>query len=108
MPLPRPASPRVVWNDLRAFWKDRPRHQWMVAVLAVLIPLGIIVAFFIDSSQGLTPRQEIVYFHSWPADRTDAEIRAQQKADLERINAARERRRQEFQRLDSSLNRLGI
>jgi len=108
MPLPRPASPRVVWNDLRAFWKDRPRHQWLVAVAAVLIPAGIIVAFFIDSSHGLAPREKIVYFKSWPASRTDAEIRAQQKADLDRLNAARERRRQEFQRLDASMNRMGL
>jgi hypothetical protein len=108
MPLPRPSSPRVLWADLRAFWATRPRHQWMVAVLAIAIPLGIIFAFFLDSSHGLTPRSQIVYFNSWPANRTDAEIEAQQKADLDRINAARERRRQEFQKIDQSLNRMGI
>lgn len=108
MPLPRPASPRVLWNDLRAFLKQRPRHQWAIAALSALIPGLIILAFFIDSGQNIRPREEIVYFKSWPASRTDAEIRAQQKADLDRLNAARERRRQEFQRLDASMNRIGL
>jgi hypothetical protein len=108
MPLPRPASPRALWNDLRAFLGERPRHQWIALTLAVIIPLGIVFAFVFDTGRGLAPREQITYVHSWPATRTDAEIRAQQKADLERLNAARERRRQEFQRLDESLNRLGI
>ena len=76
MPLPRPASPRVLWTDLRAFLSERPRHQWAIAAISALIPALIILAFFIDSGQNIRPREEIVYFKSWPATRTDAEIRA--------------------------------
>ena len=36
MPLPRPASPRALWTDMAAFWRYRPRHQWVAAVLALL------------------------------------------------------------------------
>ena len=108
MPLPRPASPRVLWEDLRAFWKERPRHQWLAAVLAVLIPIGIIVAFYVDGQTNLTPRQTIYYVNSWSADRSDDEIKAKQKADLEERRIREERRRREFQRLDENLNRLGI
>ena len=46
MPLPRPASPRALWADIRAFWRYRPRHQWVAAVLAVLMPVGIVIAFY--------------------------------------------------------------
>ena len=108
MPLPRPASPRVLWNDLRAFAAQRSRHQWVAAVLAVLIPIGIVVAFYFDGQTNLVPRQTIYYVDSWPATRTDEEIIAKQKADLEARKAREEERRRQFQRLDDKLNRLGI
>jgi hypothetical protein len=108
MPLPRPASPRALWNDLRAFSAQRPRHQWVAAFLALLIPAAIVVSFYFDGQTNIVPRQVIYYVDSWPATRSDAEIVAKQKADLQARKAHEERRRQEFQRLDSELNRLGI
>lgn len=108
MPLPRPASPRVLWNDLRAFWNERPRHQWVAAVLAVVVPVGIFLAFHFDRQTNLTPRQTIYYLESWPATRTDEEIKAKQKADLEQRRAHEEERRRQFQRIDENLNRLGL
>ncbi len=108
MPLPRPASPRALWSDLRAFWSQRPRHQWVAATLAVLIPIGILVAFYYDAQTNIAPGPQVIFLDSWSANRTDEEIKAKQKVDLERREAAEERRRQEFQRLDESLNRLGI
>lgn len=108
MPLPRPAGPRALWADLRAFWRDRPRHQYAAAVLAVLIPVGIVVVFYIDGQTRLQPVQTITYINSWPANRSDAEIRAAQKQRLEREQARRQQRQREFQRLDDQLNRLGI
>src|SRR5688572_31024853 len=83
MPLPRPARPRALWNDARAFWKGRPRHQWLAGMLAVAIPIAILFSFYLDSYTNVRPRQTIYYVDSWPASRTDAEIRAKQKADLE-------------------------
>ena len=108
MPLPRPAGPRALWNDLRAFWSQRPRHQWVAATLAVLIPIGILVMFYYDARTNIAPGPRVIFLDSWSANRTDEEIKAKQKVDLERREAAEERRRQEFQRLDESLNRLGI
>jgi hypothetical protein len=108
MPLPRPASPRVLWNDIRAFTAQRPRHQWGAALLAVLIPTGIVIAFYADGQTNIVPRQTIYYVDSWPADRSDEEIIAKQKADLEARREYEARRRAEFQRLDSELNRLGL
>lgn len=108
MPLPRPAGPRALWNDLRAFWAQRPRHQYVAAVLAVLIPIGIVVAFYVDGQTRLQPVQTVIYVNSWPASRTDAQIRADQKAQQARERAARLERQRQFQRLDAQLNRLGI
>jgi hypothetical protein len=108
MSLPRPASPRVLWADLRAFWSTRPRHQWVAAVLALLIPIGIVTAFFFDTRTNIVPKEQVIMLYSWPASRTDAEIRAKAKADQIERDAARRARQREFQKLDESLNRMGI
>ena len=108
MALPRPAGPRALWADLRAFWRERPRHQYAAAVLAVLIPIGIIVAFYVDGQTRLQPVQTRIYVNSWPASRTDADIRRDQQARLQRDRARQQQRQREFQRLDDQLNRLGI
>ena len=108
MPLPRPASPRVLWDDIRAFTAQRPNHRWVAAILAILIPAGILVSFYFDGQTNLMPRQTIYYVESWRADRTDAEIIAKQKADLERRKAFEAERRAQFQKIDSELNRLGL
>ena len=108
MPLPRPASPRALWNDIRAFAAQRPRHQWLAGFLALLIPAGIVVAFYYDGQTRLMPRQTIYYVTSWPATRSDEEIKAKQKADFEARRAFEAERRAQYQRLDSELNRLGI
>jgi hypothetical protein len=108
MPLPRPASPRFLWADMKAFWRERPRHQWVAAALALIIPLGIIAAFYIDSGTGLTPRQTTTKLEIWRADRTDEQIRAdQQRRQAEADRRANERREQ-FRKVDDTLNRLGI
>lgn len=108
MALPRPASPKALWADMRAFWRERPRHQWLAAILAVAIPTGIIVVFYLDANTNIMPGEQVIYAESWPASRTDEEIKTKQKADLARREAAEERRRQEFQRLEDGMNRLGI
>lgn len=77
-------------------------------MLAVVIPIGILFSFYLDSYTNVRPRQTIIYVDSWPASRTDAEIRAKQKADLAARREREERRRRQFQEIDENLNRLGI
>ena len=108
MPLPRPAGPRALWADMRAFWRQRPRHQYVAAIFAVLIPIGIVLAFYVDANTRTVPTQTIIYVESWRADRSDAEIRAAQKARHAREQARARERQQQFQRIDEQLNRLGI
>ena len=108
MPLPRPATPRALVEDLRNFWRNRPRGQWIAAALAFSVTTTIVVIFLIDSRSLAPQREQVMFLNSWPASRTDAEIRIQQKADqIERTRAEAARRR-EFQRLDQNMNRLGL
>jgi len=104
----RPAGPRTLWKDLRDFWRNRPRGQWIAALLAVTATSSIVLAFLYDSATMVPRREQIIYLNSWPATRTDAEIKAKQKADLAVREAAEAEHRRQLQRLDENLNRLGI
>jgi hypothetical protein len=108
MPLPRPAAPRALVEDLRTFWRARRRGHWVAAILAAVMTGGIVIAFLIDSHQLAQPREQIIFLDSWPADRTDDQIRARQKADLDARTRAEAEHRRQLQRIDRNLNRLGI
>lgn len=95
MPLPRPASPRILWADLRAFARERSRHQWIAAVFAIVMPIVIVIGFIVDARTNIAPGEQLIYVDSWSANRSDAEIKAaQEKREEERQAIAAERQRQ--------------
>lgn len=101
--FPRPVGPRAAWADLRAFLRHREREHWIGAALAVLVTIIIIIEFLVDSKINTAPPPRMVYVEQWNADRTDAEIVAdQKKAQAEKEAAQRERQRQ-FQKLEKQL-----
>lgn len=100
--FPRPSSPRAVWADLRAFVAAQDRYKIGFGVLALLMPLLIVTGFYFDSNIKPPPIGTI-YVESWPATRTDAEIKAQQTIDQAKRDAQREKKRQEYQRLADQL-----
>jgi hypothetical protein len=103
--FPRPVSPRAAYEDLRAFLSHTSREQRLGAILAVLATTIIVIEFLVDSKINTAPPPQIIYANSWNANRTDDEIRADQKKDqAEREAFAKERQRQ-FQELE---NKLGI
>ena len=108
MPLPRPASPRALWADLRAFTSERRPHQWVAMALAVAMPIAIVVTFYLDGQTNISPGPQLIYVESWPASRTDAEIKAQQKIDQAARDKFKKERQEQFKRLDDKLERLGI
>ena len=108
MPLPRPASPRALWADMKAFWRYRPRHQWVAAVLAMLVPVGIVSAFYIDAGTNTRPRQTVTTVEIWPANRSDEQIKADQNRRQAEADRRANERRDQFRRVDETLNRLGI
>jgi hypothetical protein len=108
-------SPIRAYRDLRAFLRERHPHQLLFAVLSVAITWFILVGFYFDSHVEVPYKRNIIYVEQWPANRTEAEILAQQKIDakkkakrLAELEAARKKRQAEFQRLDNTLEAWGL
>jgi hypothetical protein len=102
-------------DDLRGFLRQRRPHELGFLLLSVALFGSILVAFTIDSHEERVYRPNIIYVEQWPASRTNAEIRAQQKIDgpIEAKRRAdeeaqRKQTQEEFKRLDSKLKKLGI
>jgi hypothetical protein len=108
MPLPRPASPRALWADIRAFTSERRPHHWVALALAVAIPVAIILVFDLDGRTNIVPGPQLIYVESWPANRTDEQIKAQQKIDQAARDKAMKERQEMFKRHDEQLERLGL
>jgi len=106
--FPRPAGPRALWADLKLFWSTRSRVQWIAGALAILIPIGLGFAFWLDGRTNIAPGPQLLLVESWSANRTEAET----KANIDRLaaeRAGREARRQaDFQQADNTLSRYGF
>jgi hypothetical protein len=98
--FPRPVGPRAAWADLRAFFRHREREHWIGAALAVLVTIIIIIEFLVDSKINTAPPPRMVYVEQWNADRTDAEIIADQKKAQAETEAAQKERQRQFQKLE--------
>lgn len=95
MPLPRPASPRALMQDLRAFAAERTKHQWIALFFAGAMPLTILVLFYFDGRTNIMPGEQVIFVESWSAERSDEEIKAAQVVrQREREKAQAERQRQ--------------
>jgi hypothetical protein len=106
--FPRPAGPRALIADIREFTRQRSRVQWVAALVAIAMPSLIIAGFYHDSSHGIAPGPQLIYVESWPASRTDAQIKADQKLDQARRDAAMKERQRQFRKLDKELEKIGI
>jgi hypothetical protein len=101
--FPKPVGPRAAIADLRAFMRQRSREQFIGAALAVLVTAIIVIEFLVDSKINTAPPPTVVYTESWRADRTDAEIVAQQKIDQAKKDAAAKEKQRQFQKLEKQL-----
>jgi len=101
--LPPRSTPRTALRDLGDFIRHREREHVLGAIMAVLVTIIILIIFFVDSKINTAPPPQIVYVEQYSANRTDAEIIADQKKhQAERERLARERQRQ-FQKLEKQL-----
>ena len=109
-------NPLRAVGDLRRFLASRGRYE-VIFLFAALIICTLVVGGFAISSNIEKPYKppEIIYVQSWRADRTDAEIVAQQKIDMEKqkIQDAKEaefeaKKRASFKRLDDQLKKYGL
>lgn len=105
MALPRPAGPRALWADLRAFTQQRSGVQWVGLAVAVLMPAIILYGFYTDAQTNIAPGEQVVYAESWSGDRTDAQIKADQIERQQQREANQAERRRQFKALG---DRLGI
>ena len=101
--FPKPVGPREAFSDLRAFMRQRSREQVIGALLAVLMTTIIVIEFLVDSKINTAPPPQIVYVESWPENRTDAEIVADQKKDQAELEAANAERQRQFKKLENQL-----
>jgi hypothetical protein len=101
--FPRPVGPRAALKDLAAFMRQRSREQVIGAALAVLATTIILIEFLVDSKINTAPPRQIVYVDSWSANRSDAEIIADQKKDAAAKEAAQREKQRQFQKLEKQL-----
>ena len=97
--FPRPVGPREALRDLAAFMRQRSREQVIGGALALLVTTIIVIEFLVDSKTGMSQPAQIVYAESWSANRTDAEIEADQKKDQAKRKQAQLEKQREFQKL---------
>ncbi len=103
--FPTPA-PREAARDLKSMFKGMDRPRWAFLILAFTLTGALLWGFLVDSDwRNLGLKPQLIYVESWRADRSDAEIQAQQARDSRlRAEAEAERQRQ-FQQLE---NKLGL
>ena len=106
--FPRPAAPRTLIADIRIAFGGSRRHRLVFGALAVGMTSAIVTLFVIDSHDDIGPGAQTVYAADWSANRTDAEIVAQQKVDMAAIHKAKEERRKSFQRVDDAMKAWGF
>jgi hypothetical protein len=94
MAFPRPVSLSAALADLRAFLATRQRHQWLFAALSLAIPFYFMTLILMKTVEKEYKPPEVTFVTSYAKDRSDAEIRAQQKLDAEKLERERAEREQ--------------
>jgi hypothetical protein len=97
-----------LWRDIRSLVSQRGSHQLIALALAVAIPIGIATVFILDTKDAHRVPPPIIYVESWPLNRSIEESRANIEAYEKRRKEYEEERRRSFQKVDDSLNKLGI
>lgn len=111
----RTISPLRAYRDLRQFLGQRKPYELVFLFLALAVTWTIMFAIASNSKVEKVYRPNIIYVEQWSANRTDAEILAQQKIDGPKEKAAAEaqKRQQEelqasYKRLDDKLKKYGL
>lgn len=98
--FPKPSSPRDALSDLAAFMRQRSREQIIGGALALLVTAIIVIEFLVDANIGTKPPPQIVEVELYPANRTDADIIADQKKDQAEKAAWEKEKQRQFQKLE--------
>jgi len=101
--FPQPSSPRTAFRDLAAFMRQRSREQVIGGALALLVTAIIVIEFVVDAQMGTAPPPQIVEVELYPSNRTDAQIKADQKKDQAEKAAFEKEKQRQFQKLENQL-----
>ena len=102
--LPKPVSPKAAIADLINYLRhSTSREQRIGAFLSVLATSIIVFEFFIDTKINMDVPPSVIYAESWNANRTDAEIIADQKKHQAKREALAKERQRQFQELQKQL-----
>lgn len=108
-------SPVAALRDLRLFLSARQPYELWFGILSIVITGLLLIGFVKDSRVARPYKPDIIYVQQWRADRTDAQITAQQKVDqvaIDRRKAELDRRRKatqaQFKRIDDRLKEYGL
>ena len=111
----RRISPIKAFADLRGYLRRRRPHEMVFLALAFALTLGMFQLFMIDTRIVRPYTRDIVYVEQWRADRTNAQIIAQQKIDLPKEKAALDaqakadaQRRLAFKHMEDQLKAVGL
>lgn len=115
MALPPIARPSAALADLRAFFSSRQKHQWVFALLSVLITGYFITVFLIQSRTKEYKPPEVIWVQNYSGNRTDAQIKAQQrldekqrKAEAAQLKVLQEAQRKSSAALSKKLSEMGF
>ena len=106
--MPSPSSPRAAFRDLANFVRHREREHVIGASLAVLITTIILIIFLVDPKVNTAPPEQVTWVDIYPANRTDAEIIADQKKDAAARAEFKRKKQESFKKIDKDLGRLGF
>lgn len=106
--FPRPSSPRAVYRDFVSFVRHREREHVIGGALAVLVTMIIVIIFLVDPKVNTASPEQITYADIYPANRTDAEIIADQKKDSAARAEFKRKHQQVFKKIDKDLDRIGL
>ena len=101
--FPSPSSPTAAFRDLAAFMRQRSREQVIGAALAFLATAIILILFLVDPKVNTAPPEQVTEVELYPANRTDADIAADQKKDMAAKAAAKKEKQRQFQQLENQL-----
>jgi hypothetical protein len=101
--MPRPSSPRAALRDLTRFVRQREREHVIGASLAVLVTMIIVIIFLVDPKVNTAPPEQITYVDIYSANRTDAQIIADQKKDAAERLAFKQEKQRQFRKLENQL-----
>ena len=101
--LPRPVSPVAAIRDLFSVMRGSSREQRIAAALAVLVTTIIVIEFLVDAKVGMDVPETPTYVELYPANRTDADIKADQKKEVAERAAFEKEKQRQFQQLEKRL-----